>query len=90
MPKLVSFDIFSELFSTQNVNVTRFARNVEWDFLCDFQTPWSWKLKDEATDQNPNFSSWLQKFIQERDFPGYQHFFFLAYGQADLLHQCPA
>ena len=22
-----------------NVNVARFARNVEWDFLCDFQTP---------------------------------------------------
>ena len=26
--------------STQNVNVARFARNVEWDFFCDFQTPW--------------------------------------------------
>ena len=25
--------------STQNVNVARFARNVEWDFFCDFQTP---------------------------------------------------
>ena len=24
--------------STQNVNVARFARNVEWDFFCDFQT----------------------------------------------------
>ena len=24
--------------STQNANVARFARNVEWDFLCDFQT----------------------------------------------------
>ena len=24
----------------QNVNVARFARNVEWDFFCDFQTPW--------------------------------------------------
>ena len=24
--------------STQNVNVARFARNAEWDFLCDFQT----------------------------------------------------
>ena len=26
--------------STQNVNVARFARNVEWDFFCDFQTLW--------------------------------------------------
>ena len=26
---------FHELLSTQNVNV-----NVEWDFFCDFQTPW--------------------------------------------------
>ena len=25
--------------SSQNVNVARFARNVEWDFLTDFQTP---------------------------------------------------
>ena len=25
--------------STQNVNVARFARNLEWDFFCDFQTP---------------------------------------------------
>ena len=24
--------------SIQNVNVARFARNVEWDFFCDFQT----------------------------------------------------
>ena len=27
--------------STQNVNVARFARNVEWNFFCDFQTPWT-------------------------------------------------
>ena len=27
------------LFSTQNLNVAHFARNVEWDFFCDFQTP---------------------------------------------------
>ena len=27
-------------FSTQNVNVARFARNVEWDFLNDFQILW--------------------------------------------------
>ena len=29
---------FNELLSTQNVNVARFARNVECDFFCDFQT----------------------------------------------------
>ena len=26
--------------SIQNVNVARFARNVEGDLFCDFQTPW--------------------------------------------------
>ena len=25
---------------TQIVNVARFARNIEWDFLCNLQTPW--------------------------------------------------
>ena len=33
------FGIFDKLLSTQNVNVARFARNVECDFFCDFQTP---------------------------------------------------
>ena len=32
------FGILDELLSTQSVNVARFARNVEWDFFCDFQT----------------------------------------------------
>ena len=36
--KLAKLTIFNELLSTQNVNVARFARNVEWDFLGDFQT----------------------------------------------------
>ncbi len=31
---------FNELLSTQKVNVARFARNVEWDYFCDFQTLW--------------------------------------------------
>ena len=34
------FGIFSELLATQNVNVARFARNVECDFFSDFQTLW--------------------------------------------------
>ena len=33
------FGIFNQLLSTQNVNVARFARNVEWDSFCHFQTP---------------------------------------------------
>ena len=41
-PKLTIFGIFDELLYTQNVNVARFARNVECDFLCDFQTQ-CWK-----------------------------------------------
>ena len=40
------FGLFDELLFTQNVNVARFARNVEWDFFCDFQTPWSDFLLD--------------------------------------------
>ena len=32
------FGIFNQLLSTQNVNVSRFARNVEWDFFYDFQS----------------------------------------------------
>ena len=39
-PKWTIFGTFNELLSTENVNVTRFARNVEWDFLWDFQTPY--------------------------------------------------
>ena len=44
----VNFCPINKLLSTQNVNVARYARNVEWDFLCDFQTPWScihWQKK---------------------------------------------
>ena len=37
-PKLTIFGNFNELLSTQNVNVARFARNVECDFFGDFQT----------------------------------------------------
>ena len=38
-PNWTIFGIFYELLSTQNVNLARFARNVEWYFFCDFQTP---------------------------------------------------
>ena len=40
LAKLTIFGIFNELLSTQNVNVARFARNVECNFFCDFQTLW--------------------------------------------------
>ena len=40
LAKLSIFGIFNELLSTQNVNVARFARIIEWDFFCDFQTQW--------------------------------------------------
>ena len=43
-PKWTIFGVFNSLLSTQNVNVARFARNVEWDFFCDFQTPWIWLI----------------------------------------------
>ena len=39
-PKWTIFGIFNLLLSTQNVNVARLAPNVEWDFFCEFQTPW--------------------------------------------------
>ena len=37
-PKWTIFGIFNLLLSIQNVNVAGFARNVVWDFFCDFQT----------------------------------------------------
>ena len=36
-PKLTILGFFNELLSTQNVNVARFARNVEWDFSMIFK-----------------------------------------------------
>ena len=53
LAKLSIFGIFNELLSTQNVNVARFARNVEWDYFCDFQRPWKVWLRE---------SSWLCLF----------------------------
>ena len=35
----VKLTIVNELLSTKSEAVARFARNVEWDFFCDFQTP---------------------------------------------------
>ena len=41
LAKIDPFGIFNELLSTQNVNVARFARNVDRDFFYDFLTLWS-------------------------------------------------
>ena len=38
--KLAIFGIF-EVLSAQNVNVACYARNIECDFFCDFQTLWT-------------------------------------------------
>ena len=47
-PKLAIFGVFKQLLSTQNVNVARFARNVECDIflwfstnVCELKTSWS-------------------------------------------------
>ena len=37
-PKWTIFGIFNYLLFSQNVTLARFARNVELDFFCDFQT----------------------------------------------------
>ena len=37
-PKLTIFGIFDEIFCTQNVNIARFPRYLEWDFFYDFKT----------------------------------------------------
>ena len=44
LAKIGHFCIFDELLSTQNVNVARFARNVERNFFSDFQTQWWWQI----------------------------------------------
>ena len=40
LAKLTIFGIIDELLSTNILNIARFARNVECDFLDDFQTLW--------------------------------------------------
>ena len=40
-----NFGIFNELLCFQIVDLARFARNVEWDFFFDFQTPWRGQFK---------------------------------------------
>ena len=47
LAKLTFLGIFDAIWSTQNVNVARFARNVEWDYFYDFETLFvSWSYPD--------------------------------------------
>ena len=43
--------------STQNVNVARFARNVEWDLFWDFQTPCFSKIRKSRKSFKKNRNS---------------------------------
>ena len=54
---------FNERLSTQNVIVARFARNVEKDFLCDFQT--LWKRQFFVCFELPNYQNLLRFCMQK-------------------------
>ena len=80
-PKWTIFGIFNQLLSTQNVNVARFARNVEWDFFCEFQTPCdcankqlkmstiSWQCKQSADKITFNEMRHFLSFLRHSDRP---------------------
>ena len=61
--------------STQNVNVACFARNVEWDFFCDFQTPWLCRFKWYRILFLTNFFRHLQIGSCNVSFKNYPGFF---------------
>ena len=48
--------------SSQNVTVARFARNVEWDFFCDFQTPCDLDYNHVSSSQSAPFNLWIFVF----------------------------
>ena len=56
LAKMAIFGIFNKLLSAKNDDVARFARNVEWDFFCDFQTPWS-TIKSSKSYKVRNYNS---------------------------------
>ena len=60
LAKLDHFWHFVMNLSTRNVNVARFARNVEWDFFCDFQTPWIIEKWDVTCSMMASFSCNLE------------------------------
>ena len=55
--------IKTELLSIQNVNIAHFARNVEWDFFCDFQTPCIPQAPCQRRYQT-SFSVWPEENIK--------------------------
>ena len=68
-PQILGFQKVAKLtilqLSTQNVNLARFARNVEWDFFCDFQTHWlyeDWRY----TIRIAFLISFLKRALRER------------------------
>ena len=58
------FGIFDELLSTQNVNLHRFARNIECDFLSGFHKIMGHPVIQEATEKLLLLiPSWLLWFL---------------------------
>ena len=53
--KLTVFGIFIELLSIQNVNVARFARNVECDFFVIFKHCVAFRVQIEMSSPFPAF-----------------------------------
>ena len=80
-PKLTIFGLFNELLFTQNVNVARFVRNVEWDFFCDFQTLCVPSLSFLCLLLCPleigQIKTWKEKINSNRNFKADFFFFFL-------------
>ena len=70
-PKWIIFGIFHQLLATKNVNVARFARNVEWDFFCEFQTLCFLS----------SFKAWEKDtfFVKKESWKRFSKFYFLSY-----------
>ena len=58
LAKIERFGTFYELLSTQNVNIARFARNVEWDFFCVI-----FKHRGPTTQQLQNQFYWYLCYV---------------------------
>ena len=78
-PKWTIFGIFNLLLPIKNVNVARFARDVEWDFFCDFQTTWArfarlkvkrgffWKSDSLKSHWRPErVKRWIPPFVAQK------------------------
>ena len=58
LAKMNHFWHFWLTFVHSNVNVTRFACNVEWDLFRDFQTPWIKFMLTFYRSTGPNWTEW--------------------------------